>query len=252
MQLTIQQEHRIRSGNGLDCCIDKSSNVAPMLVANVVLYCIPFRDTIQYNTQHCTYNNTNLTRSKHVCYNDIGGRRMAYVDFPEGLKGQKERKKFWLSEPGLQLIAGWRRNGTPMTKIAEEYIGISKTAWWGWYKQSEDLRKAVAVSKDVANMTVEEALYKKAIGYDYWEEVWELVEGQVILTRKYKRHVPPDTKAILHWLFNRLPTQWRAVQEPLGQTKYTETVKNILVAMKQVADSGEDKRLEIKEDQQDE
>ena len=96
---------------------------------------------------------------------------MIYKDFPSDLKGQKERKAFWLSEPGLQLIMGWRRNGTPMAKIAEEYIGISKTAWWGWYRESAELREAVAVSKEVANMTVEEALYRKAIGYDYWEEV---------------------------------------------------------------------------------
>lgn len=175
---------------------------------------------------------------------------MAYIDFPEGLKGQKERKKFWLSEPGLKLIAGWRRNGIPMTKIAEEYIGISKTAWWGWYKNNEDLKKAVATSKDVANMSVEEALYKRAMGYDYWEETWELIEGELRLARKYKRHIPPDTKAILHWLFNRMPNVWRAVQEPLEQTQYTDTVKNILIAMKEVAEGQESKEIEIKEDQE--
>lgn len=175
---------------------------------------------------------------------------MAYVDFPEGLKGQKERKAFWLSEPGLKLIAGWRRQGTPMTKIATDYVGVSKTAWWGWYKESEDLRKAVAVSKEVADLTVEEALYKRAVGYDYWEEVWELVEGEVILTKKYKKHLPPDVKAILHWLFNRMPGQWRAVQEPLESTQYTETIKNILVAMKEVAENKEPQQIEVKEEVQ--
>lgn len=174
---------------------------------------------------------------------------MAYIDFPEGLKGQKERKKFWLSEPGLQLIAGWRRNGTPLTKIAEEYIGISKTAWWGWYRESEDLRKAIATSKDVANLSVEEALYKRAVGYDYWEEQWELVEGEVILTKKWKKHLPPDVKAILHWLWSRLPNQWRAVQEPLDKTQYVETIQNILVAMKEVAENKKPQEIEVKEEQ---
>lgn len=174
---------------------------------------------------------------------------MAYVDFPEGLKGQKERKKFWLSEPGLQLIAGWRRQGTPLTKIAEEYIGISRTAFFGhWLKESEDLRKAIATSKDIANMTVEEALYRRAVGYDYWEEVWELVEGEVILTKKYKRHLPPDVKAILHFLFNRMPNQWRAIQEPLERTQYVETIQNILVAMKEVAENEQPQEIEVKEE----
>lgn len=174
---------------------------------------------------------------------------MAYVDFAEGLEGQKKRKAFWLSEPGLKLIAGWRRNGTPLTKIAEEYVGVSRSAWFGWMRESEALRKAVATSKDVANMTVEEALYRKAVGYDYWEEVWELVEGEVILTKKFKKHLPPDTKAILHWLFNRLPNQWRAIQEPLEKTQYIETIQNILVAMKEVAEDSKPKQVEVKEEQ---
>lgn len=174
---------------------------------------------------------------------------MAYLDFPEGLKGQKERKKFWLSEPGLKLIAGWRRNGTSLTKIANEYIGISNSAFFGhWLKESEDLRKAVAASKDVANMSVEEALYRRATGYDYWEEVWELVEGEVILTKKYKKHLPPDVKAILHFLFNRLPNQWRSIQEPIEKTQYVETVQSILVAMKEVAEGQGNKEIEVKEE----
>lgn len=172
----------------------------------------------------------------------------AYVDFPEDLQGQRKRKQFWLSEPGLQLIAGWRRNGVPLTTIATENIGISKTAWWGWYRESEDLRKACAVAKDIADANVENALYRRAIGYDYWEEVWELIEGEVILTKKYKKHLPPDTKAIMQWLFNRLPNQWRAIQEPLEKTQYTETIKNILIAMKEVADKGESKQIEVKEE----
>lgn len=174
---------------------------------------------------------------------------MAYVDFPDGLKGQKERKAFWLSDEGLKLIAGWRRNGTPLTKIAEEYIGVSRSAFFGhWLKESEALRKAVATSKDIANMSVEEALIKRALGYDYWEETWELVEGEMRLTRKFKKHLPPDVKAILHFLFNRMPNQWRSIQEPLEKTQYVETVKDILVAMKEVAESGGTKQIEIKED----
>lgn len=175
---------------------------------------------------------------------------MAYVDFPEGLKGQKERKKFWLSNDGCTLIAGWRRNGIPLTTIATEHIGVSKTAFWGWYKESDNLRKACAVAKDIADSDVENALYRKATGYDYWEEVWELVEGEVIMTRKTKRHLPPDIKAISMWLYNRVPILWRALQEPLEQTQYTETIQNILVAMKEVANKGESKQVEVKENQE--
>lgn len=174
---------------------------------------------------------------------------MAYVDFPSDLKGQKERKKFWMSHDGLMLITGWRRNGIPITKICDEYIGVGRTAFFNhWLKESDDLRAAVHTGKDLANLSVEEALFRRATGYDYWEEVWEMVEGELILTKKFKKHLPPDTKAILHWLFNRLPNQWRSVQEPLEKTQYVETIQNILVAMKEVAESGQPQQVEAKEE----
>lgn len=160
---------------------------------------------------------------------------MAYIDFPDGLENQKKRKAFWLSEEGLMLIKGWRRNGVTIKEIATQNIGVSMTAFWGWYHQSEDLRKACADGKDVANYTVEDALYRRAVGYDYEERVYELVEEEVRLTKILSKHLPPDTKAIMQWLFNRKPEVWRAIQEPLEATQYTETIKNILVAMKEVA-----------------
>lgn len=168
---------------------------------------------------------------------------MAYIDFADGLKGSKERKAFWLSENGLALIEGWRRNGVSLADLAKTYIGISMTAWYGWYKESEELRKACNNGTDVANAKVEGALLKRALGYDYWEETWELVEGEMILVRKLKKHLPPDTKAILCWLYNRRPEDWRSIQEPLQDTQYKDTVKNILVAMKEVAESGQAKEV---------
>ena len=136
---------------------------------------------------------------------------MAYVDFPTDLKGQKDRKAFWLSAEGLTLIAGWRRNGV-----------------------------------------AQDALYRRAVGYDYWEEVYDLIEGELRLSRKLKKHMPPDTKAIMQWLFNRLPLQWRALQEPLQDTQYTGTIKNILVAMKEVAESGDAQTVDVKEEKSEE
>jgi hypothetical protein len=173
---------------------------------------------------------------------------MAYLDFPDHLQGQKQRKAFWLSDEGLQLIAGWRRNGVPLTTIAEEHIGVCRTTFWNWYRESEEMRKACSVAKDVCDMTVEDALYRRAVGYDYWEEVWDLIEGELRLSRKLKKHMPPDTKAIMQWLYNRLPLVWRALQEPLQDTQYTETIKNILVAMKEVAENGESQQVEVKEE----
>lgn len=175
---------------------------------------------------------------------------MAYVDFPDGLEGQKKRKAFWLSEDGLILISGWRRNGVPLTKIAEDYIGVSRTGFFGWYRASEDLRRACAVSAEAANMQVEGALLRRACGYDYVERSYDLIEGEMRLAHEYHRHMPPDTKAIMSWLYNRMPGVWRAVQEPLTDTQYNDTIKNILVAMKEVAETGEVKKIETSGDEE--
>lgn len=172
---------------------------------------------------------------------------MAYVDFPDDLQGQKKRKAFWLSEDGCTLIAGWRRNGVSFKDIATKNIGVSMTGFWGWYKQSEELRRACANAKDLADMTVEDALYRRATGYDYIERVYELIEGEIRMTKEMHKHMPPDTKAIMQWLFNRRPETWRALQEPLESTQYTETIKNILVAMKEVAESGASQEVEVTE-----
>jgi hypothetical protein len=171
---------------------------------------------------------------------------MAYMDFPDSLEGQKKRKAFWLSEEGRILIAGWRRHGVAITTIATEQIGVSKTAFWGWYKESEELRQACAVAKEVADLAVEDALWRKAVGYDYWEERWDLIEGELRLAQKFKKHMPPDTKAIAIWLYNRSANDWRQNQEPLEQTQYTESIKNVLIAMKEVAENGAAKEVEIK------
>ena len=170
---------------------------------------------------------------------------MAYIDFPDGLENQKKRKAFWLSEDGLTLIMGWRRNGMSLTKIATEMVGVSVTGFFGWYKQSDALRKACATGKDVANYAVEDALYRRATGYDYEERTYELLEGEMVLTKVYSKHMPPDVKAILAWLYNRKPELWRSIQEPLESTQYTETIKNILIAMKDVANGSESKEVEF-------
>ena len=173
---------------------------------------------------------------------------MAYVDFPDGEKGIKERKRFWMSHEGCALIAGWRRQGTSLNKIATEYIGVSKRTFWNWYGESDDIKKAAATGKDIANMQVEEALLKRCLGYDAEDLTHELVEGELRLIRRYTHHVPPDVKACLSWLFNRMPDRWRAQQEPLESTEYQKTIKEILVAMKEVAINGDPQKISVTEE----
>lgn len=164
---------------------------------------------------------------------------MAYIDFPDGNKGLAERKAFWISPDGIELIAGWRREGIPLGVIALEYIGCSEGTLKRWSREKLDLANALMVSQDVTNVRVEQALLKRALGYDVEEVKRELVEGEMRITEKTVKHIPPDVKACLSWLYSRRSDRWRAQQEPVDKLEdEVKTAKEILVAIKEVADSG--------------
>ena len=162
---------------------------------------------------------------------------MAYIDFPAGNKGVKERKAFWLSEDGIELISSWRREGITQEEIASKYIGISDVTLWKWTKASDALSTALMISQDVVNGKVEKALLQRALGYNIVEEKSELVEGQMRVTQRTAKHIPPDVKACLSWLYSRRSDRWRAQQEPVSNLDdEIKTAKKILVAIKEVAD----------------
>lgn len=161
---------------------------------------------------------------------------MAYVDFPNSQDGQKQRKKFWLSLDGLTLVGQWRREGIPIDEIATNYMGIGTTTMWRWTKESEALAKTLGISRDVTNGKVEQALLQRALGYDYDEVTKELVEGDMRVTKVIRKHVAPDVKACLSWLFSRRPDRWRAQQVPIdSDAGDVKIAQDILVAIKEVA-----------------
>lgn len=172
---------------------------------------------------------------------------MPYMDFEDSVPGQKERKAFYLSEEGLALIAQWRREGITLEEIAVKYVGCSTRTFHNWIKESDDLCRVIGQAQDVVNSMVESALLRRALGYNYDEEQFELVEGEMRRTKVVTKHVMPDTKACLSWLFSRRPDRWHATQPDLNTQKEMETVKKVLVAMREVAESGSDTEIEVVE-----
>lgn len=166
-----------------------------------------------------------------------GGSNLPYVDFPNSQKGKEARKAFWLSPDGIILISQWRREGVPLEEIALSYIGVSDVTLWKWTKASNDLAVALQISKDVTNGKVEQALLKRALGYEYDEVTRELVEGEMRTTKVIRKHVSPDVKACLSWLFSRRPDRWRAIQDPLDtDAEAIGMAKRMLVTIKEAAE----------------
>lgn len=114
----------------------------------------------------------------------------------------------WLTPEGLLKIEGWARDGLTDEQIAKN-IGISRSTLNVWKDRYSDISDALKKGKDVIDCQVENALLRRALGYEY-EEVKEKFEYGVITERTVtKKEVVPDTTAQIFWLKNRKPDKWR-------------------------------------------
>ena len=113
----------------------------------------------------------------------------------------------WLTEDGLLLIAAWARNGLTLEQIAGN-MGITRETLRQWRKDHAAISAALKITKELADIEVENALYKRAVGYDYEEETVEDGPKGVKVTHTKKR-MAPDVTAQIFWLKNRKPFEWR-------------------------------------------
>lgn len=114
----------------------------------------------------------------------------------------------WLTPEGLLKIEGWARDGLTDEQISRN-MGIGTTTLYRWKDEFEEIRESLKRGKEVVDRQVENALLKRALGYEY-EEVKEKFEYGVITERTVtKKEVVPDTTAQIFWLKNRKPDKWR-------------------------------------------
>ena len=120
----------------------------------------------------------------------------------------KGKYEYWLTPEGLLKLEGWARDGLTDEQIAQN-IRISRETLYAWKKKYPDISDALKRGKEVVDRQVENALLRRALGYEY-EEVKKKFEGGVITERTVtKKEVVPDTTAQIFWLKNRKPDKWR-------------------------------------------
>jgi transcriptional regulator with XRE-family HTH domain len=122
--------------------------------------------------------------------------------------------KEWLTEDGLILLRKWARNGLTDAEIAEN-IGITATTLYNWKNNHVEIFEALKKTKDIYDSEVEEALEKAALGYYVWEEEWrrDPDTGDMVMFKKEKKWIKPDTTAQIFWLKNRDRQHWRDKQD---------------------------------------
>ena len=128
----------------------------------------------------------------------------------------KGKYQEWLEPEGLLKIEGWARDGLTDEQIAHN-MGISVATLYNWKNEHLEILESLKRGKEVVDRMVENALLKRALGYEY-EEVSEKYELGILTERKVtKKQVVPDTTAQIFWLKNRKPSDWR--DKPEGETE---------------------------------
>jgi hypothetical protein len=95
-------------------------------------------------------------------------------------------------------------------------MGVAYSTFRSWLDRFPALMAALKKGKEPVDIEVENALLKRATGYDYEETVTEIrvINGEPQdFTKKIVKHMPPDTTAQIFWLKNRRPDKWRDKQD---------------------------------------
>jgi len=182
--------------------------------------------------------------------------------------GAKGKFAAWLTEEGLIRLGGWARDGLTDEQIAAN-IGISRSTLNEWKKKFPDISDTLKRGKEIVDLQVENALFKRAIGYEFTEKKYAQAQmsdeeyhlRQQIAVNQYKldhpeataeeirlvglnvsryksvlveektKEVAPDTTAQIFWLKNRRPDKWKDKQdiEHSGNVDVNNPIKELTV-----------------------
>lgn len=119
-------------------------------------------------------------------------------------------------------LEGWARDGLTDEQIASN-IGIGMTTFYRWLNDFEQIREAIKKGKGPVDIQVENALLKRALGYDYEEVTTEIYSDGKRHVKKVTKHVPPEVGAIAFWLKNRRRGKWCDRPPEIDQTETAES-----------------------------
>jgi DNA-binding XRE family transcriptional regulator len=124
----------------------------------------------------------------------------------------------WITNEGIIKIEGWARDGLTEEQIAKN-MGISVKTLYNWKEKFLPVLHAIKRGKEVVDRQVENALLKRALGYEYDEVTQEVVldletgTNELRISKVVTKQVHPDVTAQIFWLKNRKPDVWRDKKE---------------------------------------
>lgn len=128
--------------------------------------------------------------------------------------GRRGKYEDWLTEDGLLKVQGWARDGLSNEQIAHN-MGVSAKTLCEWQNRFGEFRNAIKKGKEVVDREVENAMLKRALGYEYDEVTREPVTDkdtgitEMRVTKRVTKQIVPDVTAQIFWLKNRKPDEFR-------------------------------------------
>ena len=152
--------------------------------------------------------------------------------------------------PYLSVIRAWRRTGVSAHKIATK-LKVGKNTFDKYVAEHPKLAEAMSLCKEMADMTVEDSLFKTANGYFVEEQKAMKVKNdgiEEIIITKTNKWIVPNVKAIEFWLTNRAHTKWKSRGEMMAEVVMPDNnINKILDMMKEANKVDVDPVQEIKE-----
>ena len=124
----------------------------------------------------------------------------------------KSKVDYWLTQDGLTLLEGWARDGLTDEQIAHN-CGIARSTLNEWKKKYQNISDTLKKNKEIVDIEVENSLYKRANGFTETFKKQKVTKDGDIVDYEETVYYPPDTTAIIYWLNNRRPKQWRNKQD---------------------------------------
>lgn len=165
----------------------------------------------------------------------------------------RQRWQEWAeNEDNLSVLAAWARAGQTDEEIAKA-IGISRSTLSEWKKKHEPIRKALSTGKDFANRLVENSLFKMSLGFhvtvkkvfkvktvEFGPDGKRKGEKEELQTAEETEYIKPDTRAIMFYLKNKMPNEYR---EKLLPSEGGEDGENVGMVIMNEAMAGQIKKM---------
>lgn len=149
-------------------------------------------------------------------------------------------------EEKLKEIEKWISNGVTEKEIAKN-LGIAYSTFRKHKTTMSALREAIKEGLEEKNQEVEKALYKKCIGYHYFEQVATKVKKEkladdniTVLTNEevevteVKKYSLPDLAAQKYYLNNRDKVKWKEDPHKVANDKENTKLKKKEIESKNI------------------